>query len=272
VEVWDVESGTRLRHIAILDTGLTPQFSPDGRTLFLGDYHGEVRLWEVTTGKERLRLKGHLGGSIGALALSPEGRRLASGGGDSQVLVWDLTAQAADGVWRTGKLSPEQRQRAWESLAGEARTAYAARWTLESDPDGTVKFLRPRLHTAKRPEQKQVRQLIAELDHDEAGVREKAEEGLEKLGEVVASSLRRALAETASAEVRRRLRRLVERLERLPLQGSSVREVRAIELLESLGTREARRLLSELAKGVESATRTREAAQALRRLSTGDRR
>jgi WD40 repeat protein len=272
VEVWDVEAGVRLRQVAIPDTGISPLFSADGRTLILGDYDGEVRLWEVATGKMRLRLKGHLVGSIGAVALSPEGRRLVSGGGDSQVLVWDLTGRAADGVWRTGTLTREQRRRAWEALAGEGQTAYAARWTLESDPDGTVELLQQHLRPARRPEQKQVRRLIAELDHDDAGVRQKAEEGLEKLGEVVAGHLRQALAETASAEARRRLRRLVAALERLPLPWSTVREVRAIELLESLGTREARRLLEELAKGVESATRTREAAQALRRLSTGDRR
>jgi hypothetical protein len=135
-----------------------------------------------------------------------------------------------------------------------------------------VKVLQEHLRPARRPEQKKVRQLIAELDHDEARVRQKAEEGLEKLGEVVADDLRRALTGTASPEALRRLRRLVAGLERLPLQESSVREVRAIELLESLGTREARRLLEELARGAQSATRTREAAQALRRLSTGDRR
>jgi RNA polymerase sigma factor (sigma-70 family) len=268
VEVWDVEAATRLRQIAIPDTGLTPLFSPDGRTLFLGDLAGEVRLWEVATGKERLKLTGHLGGSIGALALSPDGRRLASGGGDSQVLVWDLTGRAADGAWRTGKLPNEQRRRAWEALAGEARTAYTARWTLASDPDGVVTSLRQHLRPARRPDQKQVRQLLADLDHDAAGVRQKAEEGLEKLGEVVADEVQRALAETGSAEARRRLRRLVAGLKRLPLQESSVREVRAIELLESLGTREARGLLEVLAGGAESATRTREAAQALRRLST----
>jgi hypothetical protein len=221
----------------------------------------------VATGKERLRLTGHLGGSVSALALSADGRRLASGGGDSQGLVWDLTGRAADGMWRTVELPLEQRRRAWEALAGEARTAYTARWTLASDPDGAVTFLRQHLRPAPRPEQKQVRRLIAELDHDEFAVRQKAEERLAMLGEVVADDLQRALARSDAAEARRRLRRLVSGLQRLPLQESSVREVRAIELLESLGTREARRLLEALAKGAESARRTREAAQALRRLS-----
>jgi WD40 repeat protein len=67
-------------------------FSPDGRTLVTADRE-EILLREVSTGRERGRLRGHPSAWVNALAMSQDGRLLASGGDDAQVLVWDLTAR-----------------------------------------------------------------------------------------------------------------------------------------------------------------------------------
>jgi WD40 repeat protein len=68
-------------------------FSPDGQYLAGGGGNakdrGDLRLWDLKTGKQRLELKGHTR-AVRALAFSPDGRRLASGGLDHQVLVWDV--------------------------------------------------------------------------------------------------------------------------------------------------------------------------------------
>src|SRR5262249_30158548 len=53
-------------------------FSPDGRTLAMGCYTGEVRLWETTTGQERRTFTGHRG-RIDAIAFSPDCRLLVTG-------------------------------------------------------------------------------------------------------------------------------------------------------------------------------------------------
>ena len=52
-----------------------------------------VKLWDPNSGKLLRTLKGHEDG-INALAFSPDGKMLASGGQDDQVILWDT---------RTGK-------------------------------------------------------------------------------------------------------------------------------------------------------------------------
>src|SRR5262249_11318874 len=51
---------------------------------------GTVRLWDVETGRCRQRWPGHDGGTF-ALAFSPDGRRLASAGGDLRVCLRNTT-------------------------------------------------------------------------------------------------------------------------------------------------------------------------------------
>jgi len=70
-------------------------FSADGRTLVSAGQNTDVLLWNVDERKPRQSLKGHQG-SVSAIAISPDGERLASGsrstnsGDRSEVLVWDL--------------------------------------------------------------------------------------------------------------------------------------------------------------------------------------
>jgi WD40 repeat protein len=48
-----------------------------------------VRVWEIATGKQVASFEGHVS-TITALSYAPDGKSLASGGGDSTILIWDL--------------------------------------------------------------------------------------------------------------------------------------------------------------------------------------
>src|SRR4051794_2945942 len=82
-----------LRHGSQVVTALA--FSPDGKTLVTGaggpsGKSGEVRLWDVGTGKEVRTHKGHAE-HVHGVAFSSDGKTLASASmADGQVKVWDV--------------------------------------------------------------------------------------------------------------------------------------------------------------------------------------
>ncbi len=96
--------------------------------------------------------------------------------------------------------------------------------------------------------------------------RKKAADELEKAGSAAELSMRRALAGKPAPEAQRRLEALLARLDTerpVVLTRDELQQVRAVEVLERLGTAEARQLLRKLAKGSASALQTRSAQAAL---------
>jgi WD40 repeat protein len=57
-------------------------FSPDGKTLAIGDKDGTVRLWDLATGQEAGGPLKSTDAAVGSLAFSPDGKTLATGGTD----------------------------------------------------------------------------------------------------------------------------------------------------------------------------------------------
>jgi RNA polymerase sigma factor (sigma-70 family) len=267
VRVWDVTQGRRLEHMNQPGAPSSLRFSHDGRMLLTTDGEGVVHLCEVATGKERRRLAGHLACEVAAAALSDDGRLLASGGYDSQVLVWDLTGRSPDGHWRTGRAGPGQLSGWWDALAAaDAGAAYTAVWGLASDPAGAAALLGKQLRPVARGDAARVKGLVEGLDHEDFDTRERAEGELAGMGEGIAAELRAALARATSAEPRKRLQRLVDALEQPVPSGEPLRALRAVEALELMGTKEAREVLRRLAEGAPGARVTREARSALGRL------
>jgi WD40 repeat protein len=254
------------RRIASPRTAACLSVSPDGRLVALGQGDNVVRVWEVASGKLRCRLEGHRG-RITALAFSADGTRLASGSQDTTILVWDMT-----GAWtkaaRKADLSPDEANQLWDDLAStDGGKAEAAVWNLAAAPLRAVTFLKGRLQPVPHDQSRRLRALLSDLDSEKFATREAATAGLEQILDFAQPTLTRLVQEGPSLEVRRRVETLLKKMRRPEFIGGRARESRALEVLERIGTAEARALVRALASGAPEAPLTEEAEVVQRRLA-----
>jgi hypothetical protein len=240
-------------------------FSPDGRLLAQGRAGGAISIWETGSGKELGQLKGHRG-DVATLAFAPDGKALASGSADTTGLIWDVSGPAKRRTL-VADLPERDVDARWADLAaGDAAKAFDAVAALAAAPRQTVPFLKTHLKHAPVPDAERITKLIAELDSDAFATRQKASAELEKVGEAAMPLLEKTLAEKEpSPEVRKRLEDLIAKASGKTPTGDALRQRRAIEILERIGTPEARQVLQTLAKE-GSGTTSRLAQVALDRL------
>lgn len=242
-------------------------FSPDGRTLISTSYDQTIRLWELNTGKERHQLRVDRGWPR-TVVLAPDGRTLYSSGDDSTLLVWNIHDLASHGLPPAVKLTANQERALWTDLQSrDARQAFRAESALIAVPEKAVDLLREHLRPATGPDAKRLDRLLADLDSDSFAVRVKAEAELEALGELAETALRKALEGQPSLEVRRRVEGLLKKLEGMITDPKKLRVLRALEVLEQIGTPEAIRVLKTMTQGADEALVSREAKASLQRLA-----
>src|SRR5262249_10184044 len=128
-------------------------------------------------------------------------------------------------------------------------------------------FLAERLRPAAPVEDERLARLIAELDSDQFEVRDRAAKELQQLSELAGPAMRKALANKPSLEGRRRLEAILDEVERQTLSPEQLHALRAVEVLEHIGSPEARRVLEGLAAGAAGARLTHEAKESLQRLA-----
>jgi hypothetical protein len=155
---------------------------------------------------------------------------------------------------------------AWQALSHQDRgQVQAALWSLVVASDRSLPFLRERLRPVARVDRgdpKELERLIGDLDSDDFDVREKASADLAAFGDLAEPALRKALEGKPSLEKLRRVEGLLERA------AERKRAVRSLEVLEEVGSSEARALLERLVReGRVDAPLTREAKAALQRLA-----
>ncbi len=247
--------------------------SPDGRILAVAQTLAEpISLWELATGRQFTACVAKWpDGPLRPLVFSADGKRLLAESGESRLLLFDLKPRGRAG----GAVAGQEPERLWDALAGlDGAAAYRAMWVLADAGPRTVTFLKARLRPAGDDSHAWLRRLVADLDSRKFAVREAAAKQLRELGPEITPFLRQALAAKPPLEMQRRLKAILAALppmrpqDRQPdvLLGEPLRTVRAIQVLEWIGTPEAREVLQSLARGAPTAQETQHAKVSLQRL------
>ncbi len=267
---WELVSGT---HLGVTTVDRLCAFSADGRYVaYFVD--GQPVLVEIASGQlcfAVLPSADHPGGRYSCLAIAPDLSHIAAAHAeDLTIHVWSLAPHVdhlADAKPTADVL--------WHGLAAEDGVkAYEAIWRMADLGDESTALLAEKLVpvTQAAADGDRIRELIDQLDDDDFSKRQRASQALVRLGSPVIAPLKEVLSDTPNAEVRFRavriLREIGQRRSRLPLE--QVRRLRAVAVLEMIGSPAAELHLHRLAGGDDEARQTRHARAALRRISTRD--
>jgi RNA polymerase sigma factor (sigma-70 family) len=270
---WATDSGKLLTHVngrkmggqGVWSTAYTPSgrvlaLAIDGRRMLANgstERTFSVCLYEAISGQE-IRQFDVPQGHVFSMAFSPEGRILATGGGDSTILLWDMTGADAG---KRPPLAPEEMLRLWAEMAGDAGNAERAIWTLVRAPGHAIPFLMDKLRPVPPGDAEAIGKRIAELASDNFPTRQVASRVLEEMGEAAEAVLRKALQGKLPLEGQRRVELLLQTREK-----DMLRTFRALDVLDAIGTEEARAVLEMIAKGSANGRLTEAARAAVSRI------
>ena len=202
----------------------------------------------------------HAPNQITAFAFSPNGKTLAIARTDTTIFLWDVAQLLA----RNPK-EPRTVGALWTDLGAEnGAIAFKAMADLERQPVETIVFFKKPLKPIAPTDPKQVAQLLADFQSDAFAMRARAQRDLEQLGDLAVPALRELYEKPAPLETRRRLEELLPKLEGPARTPELLRLLRAVEVLQQIGTSDARQLLLSLADGAPQHRVTQAARDVLR--------
>jgi WD40 repeat protein len=270
LELWHLPSGRLLREMYLADVENLPNtvslptlaFAPHGQWIAFAHREGEILLLETMTGKEIHAYKGH-NGYITALAFAPDSRRMLSGGRDTTALLWSVIPEDSP-----RPASWDDADRMWLSLGGPSMPAYRVVWALAGNPKKAIEVIGKRLEPDGGASQKEIAELVANLASPKFAQREPAIKRLKVIGVRAFPELEAALKKSPDIETTRRIQELLKTVE-TALTPETLRDLRALQVLEMVGTAETRAVIVRVAAGDVGAAKTRLAQAALDRMRQG---
>jgi WD40 repeat protein len=256
------EVATRRERAHVGDGGWTSglvRFSHDGRLLAWVNNDNKIHVLDMRTGALAGPITGHDGGITG-LAFTIDDKAIASSSGDCTILVWDLSGKTV------AKPAPDWNPNEdWLALRdGDAPKAFTAMRALAAHPETALQLASEQLKPVEPVDPQWVAARLRDLDNPKFAERVRATRELEESGDRVAVALEKFLANEPSAEARGRAEKLLEKI-RSGATGQTAQSLRALEVLEWIGTSKARELVEQLAKGAEGALLTEEAKRNLKK-------
>jgi WD40 repeat protein len=279
IVLWELASGKEIYCIEPKNDFAPPfAFSFDGRLLAATDIgslpaplrdesarqYPSLELWDAHTGKRlhRFDVKKE---PWRWPTFVPDNKLLATTD-DRSTLLWDISTfnrprpSAPD-------LSDAALTRLWADLASDdIGTARKAVWSLTVVARQSVPLFREHLRPVPHAAPSRIKNLISDLNSEQFETRERASAELERLGEIAASAMKKALADKPSLEMRRRLEPLLAKLKRPYTSAERLRTLRALEALEHIGNDEAKKILRTMADGAPGTAETEDAKASLKRL------
>jgi WD40 repeat protein len=239
IRLWDSGSRKELAgFVPTRSTILSMAISPDGSVIASGDEEGIVRLWEARSGAEIRSFRGHEG-DVNALTFVSAGSILASGGRDTTILLWRVFPEPEAG-------KQVNSNHVWTDLAAkDGPTAYRAMEECVHSGNQGVEYLKDMVHSVPSAV---LRKLIERLDDEQLTLREEAMAELSRVGGEAQALLESSLSTVAVGERKERVRLLLASLTPPLIKSPGrLRILRAITILEWIGTPEAERALQEIA-------------------------
>jgi RNA polymerase sigma factor (sigma-70 family) len=258
LRIWRLDGSSPSSESVRLGEDLEPldavAFSPDGQILASSGFRGQVILWETATGKKYREWQ--LPGAVHDVKFSYDGRHLITANGNGTAYVLRLRATHP----------PRSNAALWQAFgADDATKAYQAMWTMIAEPSNALGVLRQHLTPTPPSDPGRIQQLIERLDGAQFKDRVAATKALEELQDLAEPALRRHLAAgKPSLEARNRIEEILRKV-KAP-SGEQLRSLRAIQVLEQIGDRDAQEMLRVLGTGAPGSRVTEHAQAAWQRL------
>ncbi len=264
IRFWETSSGEeRHRLTGPQGSAQSLAMTADGAMLASGHEDGSIVVWS-RKGEELATLKGHRA-AVTSLSFSHRGDRLVSGSRDLTACFWNVLALHRRST-KTAKsdVKPAQLETLWERLKERPGVrAHRAIYELAGSPKLVLPFLRKRMAPVL---EKSILSAIKNLDSDRFTVRQQAFDQLKRTGRAIQPYLNRELKKKPSLEKKRRLQKLLKAVTGAQINAVELQALRGVEILERIGSPEAKKILTSLAQGAREASLTREAQEALNRL------
>jgi hypothetical protein len=262
IRLLEIGTGKELRRFGGRDVrGQSAVLSPDGKYLVAGLESGGIRFWDRASGTVIRDAPAHRL-AVTALAFA-DSNTLVSGSLDGTAIAWDVKL-----LLKASPPGPVELEALWASLGRtDAEKAAQVMQAFVDRPKETVAFFKGRLHPQPIAGDKRLSQLTSDMQSNQFAVRQRASDELDRLGGQARAALAKLLDAQPPIETRRRIESLLQKLDP-PFAGPElIRGLRAVEVLERIGTPEAREVLETLAAGGPGHRLTEDARGAVERLT-----
>jgi WD40 repeat protein len=273
-KVWDIATAKVLR---TLDNGYELRtFAPDGQSV-LSVTRNQAALHHLSAEKDICIFQPPVKRSYFA-CFSPDFQRVAvlapssAGGldlsandGQASVYLFRVPPKAFDPA--AANFDDAPLEALWSDLNTDNELRrQVVRKAFRAAPKPAVALVAKKISPISKNLQRHVEKLIANLDDNSFRKRDEAMSEIQGLAHQFSPLLKKRLRQAPAGEVRNRLTFVLETMsaEKLPVVLRT--NLRAIAILEELGTKDARAVLDQLAHGADGARLTVEAQAALERL------